>query len=91
MSMKKELFGTALRGYLREKAGWLGGFLGFVVCFALLGWLCGLPGTVALYDALLCLAGLLAGCDRPLLFTGFKRDDARLCRQPSYASSFPVR
>ena len=43
MSMKKELFGTALRGYLREKAGWLGGFLGFVVCFALLGWLCGLP------------------------------------------------
>ena len=37
MSMKRELFGTALRGYLREKAGWLGGFLSFVVCFALLG------------------------------------------------------
>ncbi len=28
MSMKKELFGTALRSYFREKAGWLGGFLG---------------------------------------------------------------
>ena len=74
MSMKKELFGTALRGYFREKAGWLGGFLGFVVCFALLGWLCGLPGTVALYGALLCLAGLLAGCA-----FGFWRHLQRLC------------
>ena len=74
MSMKKEMFGTALRGYFRETAGWLGGFFGFVVCFALLGWLCGLPGTVALYGALLCLAGLLAGCA-----FGFWRHLQRLC------------
>ena len=49
--MKRKLFGTALWGYLREKSGWLPGFLGFIACFSLIGWACGLPGSVALYGA----------------------------------------
>ena len=60
--MKRKLFGMALWGYLREKSGWLLGFAGMIVCFSLIGWACGLPGSVALYGALLCGAGLLAGC-----------------------------
>ena len=72
--MKRKLFGTALGGYLREKSGWLFGFLGFIACFSLIGWACGLPGSVALYGALLCGAGLLAGCT-----AGFWRRLRRLC------------
>lgn len=72
--MKRKLFGTALWGYLREKSGWLLGFAGMIVCFSLIGWACGLPGSVALYGALLCGAGLLAGC-----IIGFWRHLRRLC------------
>ena len=72
--MKRKLFGTALGGYLREKSGWLLGFAGMIVCFSLIGWACGLPGSVALYGALLCGAGLLAGC-----IIGFWRHLRRLC------------
>ena len=72
--MKRKLFGMALWGYLREKSGWLLGFLGFIACFSLIGWACGLPGSVALYGALLCGAGLLAGC-----IIGFWRHLRRLC------------
>ena len=72
--MKRKLFGTALKGYFREKAGWLLGFAGFIACFSLIGWLCGLPGTVALYGAMLCGAGLLAGCT-----AGFWQYLRRLC------------